>query len=143
MQAIFSLKPDFAELVLSGEKTVELRNRAVRLAPGTKIWIYATRPKAGVVGVTRVAEVVIDCPESIWERFHEEICVARQLYDEYTRGKELASAVVLGSVDRVRGAMTLDFLRERVRGFHPPQFYAHIARGSRLSEVLAQSVVPA
>ena len=65
-QAIISLKPRHAKLVLSGDKTVELRNRIVRLAPGTLIWIYATRPMARIVGVAEIESVVHAGPSEIW-----------------------------------------------------------------------------
>ena len=43
-QVIMSLKPEYGELVFSGSKTVELRNRIARIEPGTTIWIYFTKP---------------------------------------------------------------------------------------------------
>ena len=54
-QAIISLKPRYVELILSGKKTVELRNRVVRMDPGTVIWIYATRPVGGIVALAELS----------------------------------------------------------------------------------------
>ena len=68
-QAIISLKPQYAELILSGKKTVELRNRIVRMEPGTVIWIYATRPFGGIVALAELDSVVHDTPAGIWVRY--------------------------------------------------------------------------
>lgn len=135
-QAIISLKPRYARLVLSGDKTVELRNRIVRLKPGTLIWIYATRPMARIVGVAEVESVVHAGPAEIWRRFGEDICVDRSGFDSYIGNRERVSALVLGAVEELGGVMTLDRIRRSVRAFQPPQFYARLPAGSRLRDTL-------
>ena len=82
-QAILSLKPQFADLILSGEKTVELRNRVVRMEPGTVIWIYATKPVGGIVARAELDSVVHDTPSEIWIRFEREMCIDRAHFDSY------------------------------------------------------------
>lgn len=135
-QAIISLKPRYARLVLSGDKTVELRNRIVRLRPGTRIWIYATRPVARIVGVAEIELVVHAGPAEIWRRFGEDICVDRSGFDSYIGDRERVSALVLGAVEELGGSMTLDRIRRSVRAFQPPQFYARLPAGSRLRDTL-------
>ena len=58
-QVIISLKPEYGKLVLSGSKTVELRNRIVRIEPGTKIWIYITRPISEIVAMADLSSVIM------------------------------------------------------------------------------------
>ena len=135
-QAIISLKPRYARLVLSGDKTVELRNRIVRLTPGTLMWIYATRPMARVVGVAEIESVVHAGPSEIWRRFGEDICVDRNVFDSYIGDRERVSALVLRSVKRLGDFMTLERIRQSVRAFQPPQFYARLPPGSRLRGTL-------
>ena len=94
-QAIISLKPRYARLVISGDKTVELRNRIVRLKPGTLIWIYATRPMARIVGIAEIESVVHADPAEIWQRFGDDICVDRNGFDSYIGNRERVSALVL------------------------------------------------
>lgn len=141
MQVLFSLKPKFADLVLSGTKKVELRNRAVHVTTETKVWIYATRPRSRVVAEARVAKVVVGHPDLIWQRYRDEICLERSEYVEYTRGRPSASAIVLRDVKQVAEWLTLDVLRDRVCGFQPPQFYVRVAGDSTLSELLSESAI--
>ena len=68
-QAIISFKPHYAELILSGDKTVELRNRTVRLKSGTTIWIYATQPVGRIVAKAKVRTVFHGGPAEIWDRY--------------------------------------------------------------------------
>lgn len=43
MNAIFSLHKKYADLILSGEKTMEFRNRKTKLKDGDKVYIYETK----------------------------------------------------------------------------------------------------
>ena len=135
-QAIISLKPQYAKLVVSGDKTVELRNRIVRLKPGTLIWIYATRPIARIVGIAEIDSVVHAEPAEIWRRFGKDICVDRDGFDSYIGNRERVSALVLRSVKALGDFMTLARIRRSVQAFQPPQFYAHLSPGSRLHGAL-------
>ena len=135
-QAIISLRPRYAKLILSGDKTVELRNRIVRLQPGTLVWIYATRPMACIVGIAEVGSVVHADPTEIWQRFGRDICVDRNGFDSYIANRKRVSALVLGSVKRLGDFVTLDRIRRSVQAFQPPQFYARVRPGSRLRGTL-------
>ena len=135
-QAIISLKPRYAKLVVSGEKTVELRNRMVRLRTGTLIWIYATRPMARIVGTAELELVVHAEPAEIWRRFGEDICVDKGGFDSYIGNRDRVSALVLRSAKELGNFMTLDRMRQSVHAFQPPQFYARVPGGSRLRVAL-------
>ena len=136
--AIISLKPRYAELVASGKKSVELRNRIVRLNPGTKVWIYATQPMGCVVAFAKVKSVVHDEPALIWRRFERDICIEKTHFDSYTEDRERVSAVMLTAVRELPEPPTLDRIRKMAGAFHPPQFYARLASESGLLGVLSK-----
>ena len=135
-QAIISLKPQYAELILSGEKTVELRNRIVRMKPGTVIWIYATKPVGGIVALAELDSVVHDTPAEIWIRFEREMCIDRAHFDSYINNRESVSALILSSVRRLQQSVTLDRIRRSVSDFQPPQFYSRLSLDGRLFSTL-------
>ena len=135
-QAIISLKPRYVDLILSGEKTVELRNRVVRMEPGTVIWIYATRPVGGIVAVAELDSVVHDTPAEIWIRYEREMCIDRDHFDSYINNRESASALILSSVTKLEQSVTLDWIRRSVSNFQPPQFYSRLSLDGRLSSTL-------
>ena len=134
--AIISLKPRYANLILSGKKSVELRNRIVRLKPGTTIWIYATRPMGRIVAIAEVKAVVHDEPTLIWKRFKRDICIEKTEFNSYTGDRERVSAVTLTRVQELAEAPTLDGIRELTGTFHPPQFYAYLTSENELLGVL-------
>lgn len=61
MNAIFSLYKDFTNLILSGEKDLEFRNKNIKVNKGDKIYMYETKKNGGrgkVVGYFVVEEMV-------------------------------------------------------------------------------------
>ena len=135
-QAILSLKPQYVELILSGKKTVELRNRVVRMEPGTVIWIYATKPVGGIVALAELDSVVHDTPAQIWVRYEREMCIDRAHFDSYIDNRESVSALILSSVRELKQSVTLDWIRRSVGNFQPPQFYSRLSLDGRLSSTL-------
>ena len=154
-QAILSLKPQYVELILSGKKTVELRNRIVRMEPGTVIWIYATKPVGGIVALAELDSVVHDTPAEIWVQYGREICIDRAHFDSYINNRESVSALretlgdtgldtsvesvsalILSSVRKLKHSVTLDWIRRSTGNFQPPQFYSRLSLDGRLSSTL-------
>jgi len=135
-QAILSLKPQYVELILSGKKTVELRNRVVHMDPGTVIWIYATKPVGSIVALAELDSVVHDTPAEIWTRFEREMCIDRTHFDSYIDSRESVSALILSSVRKLKHSVTLDWIRRSGSSFQPPQFYSRLSLDDRLSSTL-------
>lgn len=138
--AIISLKPRYADLILSGKKSVELRNRIVKLKPGTTIWIYATRPVGRIVAFAKVKAVDYGEPTLIWKQFKNNICIKKTEFNSYTEDKKRVSAVTLTRVRELTEALTetltLDGIRGLTGAFQPPQFYAYLRSENELFEVL-------
>ena len=135
-QAIISIRPAYGELVLSGSKTVELRNRIVRIDPGTTIWLYFTLPIGKIVAQADVSSVVHGSPPEIWKRFSEQMCIDRSCFDDYVGGRGCVSALVLTCVKKLATPVPIGGIRRVVRTFHPPEFYARIVPESPLFRML-------
>ena len=135
-QVIISLKPAYGELVLSGAKTVELRNRIVRIEPGTTMWIYVTCPVAKIVALAELSCVIHDSPSVIWRRYRERMCIDRVRFDDYVGGRVRVSALVLKGVRELDDPVPMDGLRREVQSFQPPQFYSRVAPESGLFRAL-------
>ena len=135
-QVIISLKPAYGKLVLCGSKTVELRNRIVRIEPGTTIWIYVTRPVGEIVAMAEVKSVVHDSPVAIWRRFRSQMCIDWVGFEHYVGDRPQVSALLLEGVRRLDDPMPIRSIRRVARSFHPPQFYTRVAPESGLFRAL-------
>ena len=125
-EAIISIRPRFAEAILSGEKTVELRRRIPPIGTGTRLWIYATKPIGAVVGSAVVKKIVRGVPEDVWKKCGSQTSVDRVDFDAYFDGAEEAIGLLLVEVRRGR-PVPIEKLRSLRAGFHPPQVIARIS----------------
>lgn len=105
-------------LGLAGEKTIELRRRLPEL--GTRLWIYATRPTAAVVGFVTIQDVARAHPMTIWKKHRSGTGVDHASFKAYFNGAQQAVAILLGAARRV-APITIEELREIREHFHPPQ----------------------
>ena len=118
--AIISIRPSFAEAILTGEKTVELRRRIPLIEAGTHLWIYATRPLGAIVGSATVSSIVQATPADLWEICKNHGAIGRTDYDNYFAGTSQALGLFLTDIVR-RRPVGIDQLREMDGGFHPPR----------------------
>lgn len=139
-QVLISLKPEYGDLMLSGSKTVELRNRIVRIEPCTKVWIYVKHPIAKIVALANVENVIHNDPLVVWTHFREEMCIDWVRFKEYVGDRELVSAIVLNDITKLAQPISIGGIRRVVRAFQPPQFYFRIAPESGLSRILNNNI---
>lgn len=120
---LISVKPEYCKKILSGDKTVELRRRPVRVSVGTTVWIYETVPRCRVGARAQVSEICEDTPTEIWRRFGDQVGISREQFASYFEGADYACAVVLSEVVPLRTPLQLADLRESLGAFVAPQFY--------------------
>ena len=84
---LFSIKPKYADDILSGRKTVEVRLRAPAIKPPYKGYIYKTGGGNAVVGEFTVAEVYRHSKGSIPDDLYLlDMCMTGAELAQYTRG---------------------------------------------------------
>jgi len=136
--ALISIKPMYVQKILDGIKSVEIRSRRVILLPGTRLWIYSTLPKGCLEAVAIVDSVEIDSPALIWQRYHEKIGISHSIFRSYINGSKSVSAIFLNYVRELNPSVSLDFLRSKIQGFHPPQFIIHIDKSNPIFALLRE-----
>ena len=124
---LISLHPRHCDNLVSGRKTVELRRRKMAVRPGTRVWIYSTRPRACVEACAIVEDVVSGSHDELWNEFGDKVAVSRCEFDHYFAGTVDAHAIVLRDVATLKRSIKLNELRRRLVGFHPPQFFKRLA----------------
>jgi predicted transcriptional regulator len=125
--ALMSIRPRFAELIISGEKTVELRRRNVALKPADQVLVYASSPVMAICGSFVVAAVVRKPLTDLWREFNARSCVTRAEFDEYFDGLGEGTAIEVSSAKSTTPQIPLDELRKVWPGFHPPQTLMYLS----------------
>jgi predicted transcriptional regulator len=122
---LISVHKRFADDLLNGRKTVELRRRPIRAGKGSRIWIYCTVPLGVVSGVGIVASIVAGSTDWVWRHYGKAAAVSKTEFYEYFRDRDEAHAIVFSEVSRLKRPPTLAQLRTKAR-LHPPQFYSRL-----------------
>ncbi|RLJ22199.1 hypothetical protein DJ030_02125 [bacterium endosymbiont of Escarpia laminata] len=125
-EIIISIKPNFVEKILCGEKTVELRTRRANLQPGTQMWIYSTLPRGEICARASVEYVHTDKPDTIWERYSDQIAIHEDEFWAYVGQRESVSVIKMSKIDPIDSGVSLKRMQNLVEGFTPPQFFMHL-----------------
>lgn len=112
--------------MLNGEKTIELRRRRLKIAPGTRVWIYSKLPSGRVEAIGIVQEVIVHSPAQLWARFKDKFGISFQEFNDYLSGVQHACAIIFSSIFRLRNCVALAELRRVTAQFQPPQFYKRL-----------------
>jgi predicted transcriptional regulator len=119
---LMSIKPEFAEAILRGTKTVEFRKR--QLPEGTnKVIIYATSPLKRVVGEFTVLTQFTDTPENIWNSLNEFVDDDSAEFFDYYSNNDKATAICIDECQRYDQTLSLV---EIGWDKHPPMSFVNL-----------------
>jgi predicted transcriptional regulator len=91
-ELLMSVKPVFAERMVAGSKSIEIRKHFSEKWVGHDAVIYATKPSGGIVGTTTIRSVTKGHPDALWASFGSQIGCSRSQYDSYVgNASELAA----------------------------------------------------
>ncbi|HEY3566582.1 MAG TPA: ASCH domain-containing protein [Thermoanaerobaculia bacterium] len=130
--ALISIKPIYVQQILSGIKTVEIRRRPIRIPPGTRLWIYSTRPDACVIAVTLIRKVEAGSPVNLWPQIKGMVGISEERFMAYTAGLANITVLFLGCIEKLDPALDLEEIRGVLPHFHPPQFFSWLPDGELL-----------
>jgi len=119
---LFSIKPEFSELILSGKKTVELRKQVPKKRSRYAI-IYESSPSKGITGVFSIKNIHVKPVREI-SRLLSKACVSRQFFWEYYEGHDDGVVIEIENVFRFKKKVSLYELRE-LMDFIPPQDFCY------------------
>jgi predicted transcriptional regulator len=121
-----SIRPTFANKILSGVKTIELRRVRPSIAPGDTVLIYSTSPVMALLGSAKVDEILSGTPRKIWGQVKEHAGVSCEEFNEYFSGAAIAIGIRLCAIQRLSEPISLRELRKRWPWLRPPQSYRYV-----------------
>ena len=127
---MLSLKPRFAEAILSGRKTVEVRRVMPRITVPTLALLYASGPARSLVGTCVVSNVVRHPVQELWRLHGAETALSRSEFSSYLAGRDEGVALLLEQATRLPAPIPLPALR-RAAAFRPPQSIAYVGNERR------------
>lgn len=108
MKVLLSIKPEYAEKILSGSKLYEFRKALPKSSEVKSCIIYATMPVGKIVGEFEIGGYISSSPEELWKKTSDHSGISESFFMEYFDGRELAHAIEVKSVKRYKKAKLLN-----------------------------------
>jgi len=124
-EVLLSVRPQYANLLVSGIKTIELRRRfPTNLPLDTRCIIYSTSPEKSVIGECRISKVELLPMEKLWNKAASQAMIPWDDFRSYFEGRDSGFAIHVHSYLRYKNPLSLD----QVTGANsrPPQSYRYI-----------------
>lgn len=123
---LVSIRPPFADAIVAGRKTVELRRRFTDGAqPGSTVLIYSSSPTQAIVASAVISGISRLHLDTLWKRFGKAACVDRDFFYTYFSGLPNGYAIVLGNVRPFRRQVKASEMERRF-GFVAPQSFMYL-----------------
>ena len=123
---LLSVRSPHVEHLLDGSKTIELRRRPLRLAPGTVVLLYAAGERKALVGSVVAGEVDEGTPHALWRRHRSKAGVSYAEFKAYFAGVTVGYALSVQSARALERPIPLAELRSRWSPFLAPQTHRRI-----------------
>jgi len=107
MRVLLSIKPQFVDLILSGDKKFEFRKQIHKNLDVKTIVIYATKPVGKVVGEFTIKEIHQDTPQNLWKFAHSSSGISSNEYEAYFEGRNVAFAIEIEKVKKYKSPRDL------------------------------------
>ena len=121
--AILSIKPIYANQILSGNKKVEFRKRKFKKSVD-RVYIYSSSPQKMMVGYFTIKTIVEDTPTNLWNEFKDVGGIDKDSFFEYYKNSEIGYSIVIDKVVSEGEKDPIDFLEN----FTAPQSYIYLQR---------------
>jgi predicted transcriptional regulator len=139
---LLSVRPRFAERILAGKKTAELRRVRPQVQPGQRVLIYGSSPAMALLASAVVERVDTGAPKTLWPRVRDGAAVSSAEYSSYFAGAAHAAAIWMTDVLPFPNPISLEELRKRWPWFKPPQSYRFVRASIDKSSGRVKSLRP-
>lgn len=122
---LISLRPRFADALLDGAKTIELRRRVPASIPGSRILLYSSTPTCAIIGTAVLGSIHRGEASAIWKSHGRYAAVTREEFDHYFAGSAMAYALEIRSATAAPFPLELERMR-RDFALRPPQSWRYL-----------------
>ncbi len=136
---VLSLKPRFAEAILAGTKTVELRRTTPKIEVPMRTLLYASTPVRALLGTCIITSVTSANLTDLWREFGSRAGLPYHEFKRYFEGVKVGTALTLDEQLPLSRRVPLQVLRGEPIGFRPPQSFSYVdsKTGDRLLRMAA------
>lgn len=123
MKVLLSIKPEFAESILNGNKKFEYRKCVFRNKEVKTVVIYATMPVGKVIGEFDIDQIIASEPAELWKTTRKYAGITRDFFDKYFAERKTGFAIAVKNPRRYENPV---LLKDLIPGAVPPQSFRYI-----------------
>lgn len=97
IKILLSIKPQYVEKIISGEKRYEFRKREFKRRDIDTIVVYSSSNVKKLVGEIKFKRILSDTPYKIWQKTHAQSGMTEDSFMRYYMNKDKAYAIVIDS----------------------------------------------
>tara|TARA_R110000796_G_scaffold132940_2_gene248440 strand:- start:16038 stop:16478 length:441 start_codon:yes stop_codon:yes gene_type:complete len=126
---ILSIKPIYAQAIMSGSKKVEFRKKIFKRQVD-KIFVYSSSPEKKIIGFFTIKEIIENSPEKLWEEFNEVGGIEKNDFFNYYQDSETGFSIKISEVEKFEnGIEPSDFFEN----FCAPQSFIYLEEKTALN----------
>jgi predicted transcriptional regulator/ribosomal protein S18 acetylase RimI-like enzyme len=133
---LMSLRPEYAEMVLKGRKSVEFRRRFSTKYEGATIVFYITRPVKQFMFTATASRVDHQGIERLWSDYRDSGGISRTIFERYFSGVTYGYAIHLANIRSIPNQLVLERAREVYPRLRPPQSFQRLPPHNPLARAL-------
>ena len=122
MNVLLSVKPKYAEEILSGRKKYEFRKTIFRREDVEKIYIYSSSPVKKIIAIVDIDGILSDSPDKLWKQCHEDAGISENEFFSYFKNSGTGYAIKISNVQE----FTIPIDPYTDEDFRPPQSFYYV-----------------
>jgi len=123
---LMSIRPQYANKIFEGSKTVELRRiKPKLLSDGDLVFVYVSSPIKSLLGAFVVSSVLEKPLAGLWNVVRNRAGISKSEFLNYYAGTESGVAIFIKDVWLLPKPIHLTDLRRQMKDFHPPQSFRY------------------
>lgn len=131
-----SLKPEFAQAFLRGEKTVEFRRRFSRRHVGRVVLFYVSKPVGAFAFKGRIENITRGLKEDLWATYNQLGGIGKDRFDAYFADIEYGYALEIGEVQPLRFPISAGAAKSACSQLTPAQSFKVLKRDEKLAKLM-------
>jgi len=123
MNVLLSVKPKYANEIVSGRKKYEFRKSIFKRENIEKMYIYSSSPVKKIIAIVDIDGILSDSPQKLWEKFHDDAGITEPEFFNYFKNSDVGYAIKISNVQEFSIPIDPYHLDE---DFRPPQSFYYI-----------------
>ena len=128
MNVLMSIKPEFVDKILTGEKQYEFR-KSIFKENVERIYIYSSYPVKKIVGYFEVDEIIHKSPKELWDSYSDVSGISEKDFFKYFKDHEKGYAIKINNLN------VFDEFIE-MKDYTGPQSFCYIENSDYLMKLL-------